>query len=82
MHSKTALVELKKTLGNNKEPALLAEPASHLGIAKKLQNFSRIKAPSDPLIPLFAKKPMQKCYAFPADSNTLNSLVSNLSTVE
>lgn len=25
---------------------------------------------------------MQKCYAFPTDSNTLNSLVSNLSTVE
>lgn len=38
-------MELKHTLGNNREPALLAEPASHSGIAKKLQNFHGIKAP-------------------------------------
>lgn len=38
-------MELKQALGNNREPALLAEPASPSGIAKKLQNFHGIKAP-------------------------------------
>lgn len=57
MHSKTTVVDLKENLGNNREVALLAKPASHSGIAKKLQNFSGIEAPSDLLIPPLAKTP-------------------------
>lgn len=45
MNSKTTVVELKHTLGNNREPAVLTEPAFQSGIAKKLWNFSAIKAP-------------------------------------
>lgn len=55
MDSKTTVVELKHTLGNNREPAVLAEPASLSGIAKKLWNFSGIKAPSGLLISTTAK---------------------------
>lgn len=60
MDSKPTLVELKHTLGNNREPAVLAKPTSHSGIAKKLWNFSGIEAPSGLLIPTIAKAVCKK----------------------